>query len=91
MGDEEKMKCEFPKCNAEATFKLSLADPDAEGSFYCSGHVDIRKHQIMIDMFTNFEERRCVAFRTTGNKCLNSKKFGDLCGIHSKMKTVVIK
>lgn len=80
-------KCEYPGCNAEAKFKLGLADPDAEGSFYCEGHVDRRRQEIMIELFTG--DRRCVAITGDGNQCLNAKKFGDYCGIHAKHKGVI--
>jgi len=76
------MKCQYPGCNAEAKFKLGLADPDAEGSLYCEGHVEIRKQEIMIELFTG--NSRCIAITGSNKQCLNAKKFGDYCGIHAK-------
>lgn len=78
------MKCEYPICTAEAKFKLGLADPDAEGNFYCGGHVDRRKHEIMIELFMG--GGGCVVITGRGLRCLNSKKFGNLCGIHARHK-----
>ena len=78
------MKCQYPNCKAEAAFSLGLADPDAERCFYCGGHIDIRKHEIMIDLLSG--DRRCTAITTDGNQCYNSKRFGNICGIHNRRK-----
>lgn len=79
------MKCEYPNCEAESEFSLGMADPDAEHNFYCGGHIDIRKRQIMIELFSR--DMKCNATCVDGSPCFNSKKFGNYCGIHAKVKT----
>lgn len=74
------MKCEYEGCKAEAKFRFGLADPDAEGSFYCEGHVEQRKREISFELFIG--ESRCKAITGEGRKCLNSKKYGEYCGLH---------
>lgn len=76
------MKCQYKDCEAEAKFSLGMADPDAELNYYCSRHIDKVKREAMIDLFTR--DSRCKVITKRGKQCLNSKKFGDLCGIHSK-------
>jgi len=78
------MKCQYPKCKAEAQFSLGMADPDAELSYYCGGHIDMRKREIMMKLFTR--DWRCTAICQDGSPCCNAKRFGDLCGIHNKQK-----
>jgi len=77
------MKCEYPKCEAEAKFKLGLADPDSEGNYYCEGHVDIEKSKMVIELF-GWGNRTCIAIKPNNTQCSNQKKFGDYCGIHNK-------
>jgi hypothetical protein len=38
----------------------------------------------MIELFTG--DMRCKAISGSGRQCLNSKRFGDYCGIHNKQK-----
>lgn len=75
------MKCEYKDCKAEAKFKLGLADPDVEGSYYCRGHVDIRKQEIAMEIF-GWKGEKCIVITGRNQRCLNDKKFGDYCGIH---------
>ena len=81
----DKMKCQYNGCTEEASYKLGLADPDAEGNYYCEGHVDTRKHEITMELF-GWERRKCIAITGNGKRCLNDKKFGQYCGIHLKNK-----
>ena len=78
------MKCEYPECDAKAEFKLGLADPDSEKSHYCGGHVDIRRREIMMELF--MDDKRCNVVVKSGIRCYNSKRFGDYCGIHAKQR-----
>ena len=79
------VKCNYNGCDAEAKFKLGLADPDAEGNYYCEGHVEIRKQEIARELFGYFRQK-CIAITSNGKQCLNDKKFGEFCGIHIKKK-----
>lgn len=43
--------CEYKGCKKPAYFKLGLADPDAEGSYYCEEHCEKRKQEILMELF----------------------------------------
>lgn len=80
------VKCEYQNCSEEAAFRFGLAAEGDNCRYYCEGHQEIVKREIISQFYESlFKRGRCIVIKPNGDQCLNGQKFGKYCGIHIRI------